>query len=511
MDTKGIRRALIALVALTSVVGAGAQEEAATGEAAGSVDIVVGADATFQLTSGEAYDTLNRFSTKEYASFRYDSEHFGLIMEMSANNDGKYSAESANLPGGSFGNIYVLMDNGGVRASLGDLSLTGGRLRSYDVIDSPYSLFLNANGNSAMTMKLAYDDGLFFYSSQWIGLNVDSSMVTEAWGPPSTYTGFPDRGANIKTYGIRLGEMRFGVQDAAVYSKKYFDVEYFLNPLPQYFIQYTKTTSGRPWYVDTNENNMLGVFWDWVRPGEFSANAQFLMDDFNLYALGIGHHNPWKAAATVGGRYETDAGSFGLYAAGATQFTFNPIGMDAGDEATSAYGYSYYPDTRFDISSGDGEWASIGIEDNNIGYKYGENNFAIQAEWADSYWGFDFGAAVEFRLAGANSPANPWGDWHTYPNGGTRWLDDDVLEKRFLFGAEASRKLGAFTLYGNVKAGVAFDALKLRLSYELDDVTNVATPGEETPLEHMIMLWAPEDGNTLPIFSFTVGASYALP
>lgn len=461
-----------------------------------------GAEGIYNLPSDDPLVPVSTPSTREYFSFRYDSDNFGLLMEMSANADGKYSADSANLSGGSFGNIYALMENGGFYGKLGNLVLRGGRLRHYDVIDSPYSLFINSNGNTAPILEISYDGDLFFYSSRWIELNRSSTMATPAWGyTDTTYTAFPDRGANVKVYGIKLGEMRFGVQDAAVYSKKYFDAEYFLNPLPQYFIQYSKTRSGRPWYADTNENDMLGIFWDWNRPGEFSANAQFLMDDFNVYFLGIGDQNPWKAAATVGGRLETALGSFGLYAAGATQFTFNAIGMDAGDEATSAYGYAYYPDTRFNISTtSTAEWAAIGIEDNNVGYKYGENNFAIQADWKGTIGGFDLGARLEFRLAGANSPANPWGDWHTYPDGGTRWLKDSVLEKRILSGFEGSYTWRAWTFYGQLKAGIAFDALALRASLNLD--------GSETALEQLIWLYAPVSGNTQPIFQVVLGARY---
>lgn len=507
-----MRKATLAMAILLAIT-AFALPIAAQEESRDSMGLVLGVDASYQLpSSGTNEERANELSTKEYFSFRYDSTYFDFFADMSASSDGKYSPESANMAGGTFGNIYVLMENGGLRTKLGPLSFLGGRLRHFDVIDSPYSLFINSGGITAPLLQIEYDGPVFFYSSRWIELNRSSTMKTPAWGyTDTTYKAFPDRGANVKTYGIKLGEMRFGLQDAAVYSNKYFDLEYFLNPLPQYFIQYSKTTSGRPWYANTNENDMLGLFWDWNRPGDFSMNAQFLMDDFNVYWLGVGEHNPWKAALTFGGRLETKAGSFGFYAAGATQFTFNAIGMDAGDEATSAYGYAYYPDTVFNISMTGTDWAAIGIEDNNIGYKYGENNLALQIDWLGNLAGFDLGAALEFRLAGANSPANPWGDWHTYPDGGTRWLKDDVLEKRVLATFKAGRSFGDWRIYGILKAGMAFDALSLRYSKDLDDVTGAANSGKETSLEKLIMLWAPTAGLDKFIFKFTLGGSYSIP
>lgn len=499
---KTIRNMAILAVVLAFAVPLAAQEEASN-----ALGLVIGAEGSYQQpSSGTNAERANELSTKEYFSFRYDSTFFDFLADMYANSDGKYSPESANMAGGTFGNTYVFMENGGLRAKLGPLSFLGGRLRHYDVIDSPFSLFVNSDGITAPLLQISYDGPVFFYSSRWIELNRSSTMATPAWT-----TGYPDRGANVKTYGFKLGEMRFGLQDAAVYSKKYFDLEYFLNPLPQYFIQYSKTTSGRPWYANTNENDMLGIFWDWRRPGAFSMNAQFLMDDFNVYWLGVGEHNPWKAALTFGGRLETKAGSFGFYAAGATQFTYNAIGMTAGDEATSAYGYAYYPDTVFNISMTGTDWAAIGIEDNNIGYKYGENNLAVQVDWLGSLAGFDLGGALEFRLAGANSPANPWGDWHTYPDGGTRWLKDDVLEKRILATVKAARTFGNWRLYGILKTGMAFDALTLRASKNINDVTGVEGAGNETPLEQQILLWAPTAGLNKFIFKLTLGGSYSIP
>ncbi|MDP2791782.1 MAG: hypothetical protein Q8O15_08535, partial [Rectinemataceae bacterium] len=317
-------------------------------------------------------------------------------------------------------------------------------------------------------------------------------------------------GANIKTYALRIGEMRFGLQDAAVYTGKNFDPEYLLNPLPQYFIQYTKATGGRPWATGRDENNMVGFFWTLDRPGQFSLLAQVLIDDFNIhFILPDSTWNPWQAAFNLGGRLDSNAGNFGLYVAGATKYTFEPSEMfDAPanvirEQIACSYGYSYYPETRFDK-----DWENAGfqpgaiaIEDNMIGYKYGQNNIAIQADWRGKSAGFDLAANAEFRLAGANSPANPWHDLTNDPQDGTHWLDDPVLEKRILVGFSASRDFGDWTLGLSVLTGVAFDAMELRRP-------TVATSPSVAPADSDIWIFEPEAGNTKMLLKLSLGASY---
>ena len=152
---------------------------------------------------------------------------------------------------------------------------------------------------------------------------------------------------------------------------------------------------------------------------------------------------------------------------------------------------------------------AIQIEDNSVGYKYGENNLALQLDWKGEAAGFALGAGLEFRLSGSNSPANPWGDWNSYPDGGTRWLDEDLLEKRILAGFEASREFGPWRVYAKLRAGAAFDALSLRASRCYDDA-DIEGAGNETPVEKLIYLFSPTEGLTVPIFSATLGGSYRL-
>ncbi|MHB0896449.1 MAG: hypothetical protein ACYC1A_02730 [Spirochaetales bacterium] len=439
-------------------------------------------------------------------SFGIDAGYFGFLGKLRGDTNQKYGPELADIPGGDFFNIYGFMEEGGVFSKIGSLSLKAGRFRHYDVVDSPYSLFVNSNGISSNIMDIAWDDGFFSYESRWVELNHDSSQSTPTW---DFNGGFPERGANIKTYAFRIGEMRFGLQDAAVYTGKNFDPEYFLNPLPQYFIQYIKSTGGRPWTTGRDENDIMGFFWTFDRPGAFSLLAQVLIDDFNVHFLFPDTTwNPWQAAFNLGGRLETsDAGTFSLYVAGATKYTFEPSEMNGAvpndEQIICSYGYSYYPETRFDYDwqTASFQPGAIAIEDNMIGYKYGENNIAIQVDWQGKSSGFDIKANAEFRLAGANSPANPWHDLLDNPLDGTHWLDDAVLEKRIMVGFSASRDFGSWTLGLSVLSGVAFDAMELRAPTVAD------APGVSLA-DSRIWIYEPVAGNTKMLLKLSLGASY---
>lgn len=422
-----------------------------------------------------------------------------IVASMSASNDGKYGAALADIPGGNTYGFYFLLGEGGIRQRLGSLEIEAGRFRLKDEVESPYSLFINSLGISTLSLGLSYDDGTFYYRSRWLSLNHDSDAgatdISEAWG-----AGFPERGATVKTYGLRLGEMSFGFQDSVVYAGRWFDLEYLLSPLPNYFTQYVRGTGGVPWVTNYDDNEIMGAFWNWKRPGEFSAHAQLLLDDFGLGELiGSWNRNPWQMAVSLGGRLETGAGSFGLDAAMATKYTFEPSNAT---QASDAYGYSYYPETRFSSywqDLGTTVNSAIAVEDNEIGYKYGENNLALQVDWRGVLGGFDLGGALEFRLSGSNSPANPGHDDDAVLSNGTKWLDEAVLEKRFLLALGAARSFGAWRLSGVLSCGLALDALEPRAS-----TTTAAGTAND------IWIYSPVEGNTKFIFGLRLGVVYSL-
>ncbi|MDR1144180.1 MAG: hypothetical protein LBK77_08210, partial [Spirochaetaceae bacterium] len=199
----------------------------------------------------------------------YTGGPFTVTADLVFKNDQKYAPAAVMLPSGNLGGFYFLLNEGGVTYSKDFFYLRGGRFKNYDEVDSPYSLFLNSSGISANTLKLRLESDHFIYQTQWIELNRDSGVSSPAWNEyrrrsnhlnpsstgydaadPSTQSdttnlsgyGFPDRGVNYKIYGIKINDWRAGFLDAAVYTGRPFDLEYFLNPIPQYFIQYFKAT-----------------------------------------------------------------------------------------------------------------------------------------------------------------------------------------------------------------------------------------------------------------------------
>jgi hypothetical protein len=191
---------------------------------------------------------------------------------------------------------------------------------------------------------------------------------------------FPDRGANVKAYGLKYGRMRFGLQDAAVYTGRSFDYEYFISPLPQYFTQYVKGTTGRPWTTDSNENDIIGAFWDWQYTDELMFEAQYLLDDLNMHKLGVGPYNPWKAAWALRTKLKTEYGTFSLSPRGGLQVqpSARPVTGRASVIPTLYYPIPASPSTT-------PRTAKSPSRTSCFGYKNGENNIAFRLDWENEW------------------------------------------------------------------------------------------------------------------------------
>lgn len=446
----------------------------------------------------------DRAYTVERLALSYGQGDFYLSARGLLSNDGKYEAELfTGAPGGKFLGNYVFMEEGGIAYDLGDLAFRFGRFRHYDEIDSPYSLFVNANGLAAPLMELRYDDGFFTYQSRWVELNYLSSMRTPAW---EFYGGFPDRGANIKTYAIRAGDLRFGFQDAAVYTGRNFDFEYFASPIPQYFIQYVKGTGGRPWTTGLDENNMIGAFVEKRLDSGIAWYGQLFFEDGNLHWLSESLPDlPWKAAWAAGARLPTAFGEFSVDAAGATMYAFEPItSTSTADQVVGSYGYSYYPDTRFDLG---GDLVPIAIEDMMVGYQYGENNAVIRLGWQGRPSGFDSGAFLEYRLSGSSSPANPWHEEYDNNLVTSHFLDEPVLETRLQFKGTLARDYGPFAIRAGLGLGFVWNERTLK---PVDLARTGETEGSlpSSDLDNYVWIWKPVDGSNRLLFSVCIGVAY---
>ncbi|MDR2072611.1 MAG: hypothetical protein LBP60_04160 [Spirochaetaceae bacterium] len=502
------------------------------------LDLGIGMDAGYEKSFWLGMDLL----------MNYTAGPFGLTANLVLKNDQKYAPAAVMLPSGNLWGFYFLLNEGGLSYSKDPLYIQAGRFRNYDEVDSPYSLFLNSTGISANTLKLRWESEHFIYQTQWIELNRDSGISSPAWneydarnkhgkdwiaannggasylGDPAdtgglSGYGFPDRGVNYKIYAFKGADWRIGFLDAAVYTGRAFDLEYYLNPIPQYFIQYFKTTAGRPWATQSNENNLLGLFWE-VKRDAWSVYAQGLMDDFGLGFLRFLYkgfsQNPWKAAWALGGRLNTPYGRFGFHHGGALKYTFEPIGPNGSgkyknDSAATAYGYTYYPETRY---YNDDETVSLIIQDYMVGYKHGENNLAFQLDYQNTFYDFLLTAELELLLAGNNSPANPWHDYNErtsmYDDGryGSQLFNDGQIEKRLELRLNLSRQFGPLSAYAAMAIGGRFNRLELKPAGW--DPFNPPGNNEARTVDNDIWIWKASEHHEF-IFRFSVGFRYLFP
>ena len=455
---------------------------------------------TFGIAVGTEFVLSEDSTSREFFDFSFLSEYFGFVAAASFHQDDKYTPDEANFPDDTLFNSYFLMDQGAIVVRGLDMDLRLGRMSHGDVIDSPYTLFASSKRNPALMANFRYENDFAFYETRWLELNSNSAVET-----PAFPEAFPDRGAQLKTYGVKLGDMRFGFQNAAVYVGRSFDLEYFVSPMPNYLIQYVKGTTGRPWSTGINENDIMGFFWDWAAREGLYLDAQVLIDDLNIFGIGGTPRNPWKAAYSLGARWETPVGRFGLHHALATKYSFSRT-KDRVDP-THAYSYTYYPDTRFYYA--DGEYSAIDLEDLMIGYYNGENNIAFRLDYDTVLRGFDLVSSLEFVLSGPKSPANAWHEETWYPEPGTKLLDTSPLEKKLVLKAQASRRFGDFVAFTNLVAGVAVNALELKPGVEnYIDQDELVRDKEDQNAN--IWIWRPGD-STVYTWSLGLGLRYEIP
>ncbi len=414
----------------------------------------------------------------------YTLDYINFFWLLSVCNDNKYQPAFGD---DLYFGYYFFLENGGFAFKYNDFNLTVGRTTLSDMVDTPYSLYVSSKISPALLMDISFDDGTFFYTSRWTELNRNSALD------------FPDRGWQYNTYGIYWGDFTIGFQDSQIYTGRSFDPEYFLNPLPGFFRQYTRVIPGRPWQISGNDNSIMGFFVEYT-PENLYSYGQILIDDFNANAVfnPDSFQNPNKIAWSFGGRYDLDFGKIGFYHAGATKYTFQSAGGVSIDEK---YGYSFYPAADY---TANGVILPIKLEDNYLGYYNGENNISFLGDYEGTKWGIDIYGSLEFSLSADKSPANPWHEYLTWTEddpSGTHFLDSELLEKKLVLTVGVSRLLTELGLE-NFKLSTTLELGYIRNVLKLVDVPL----GSESPVND-IRYWAPSTENQT-LFSLSVGSVY---
>ncbi len=382
----------------------------------------------------------------------HQTDAFGFDFNLAALNDGLYmNTFAAQLQLG----YYFMIKSGGLSFTGSPFDFRAGKLVHSDIVDSPYSLFISSHENPSLIADFTYNDGLFFYESRWIGLNYMSEL------------GYQDRGAVYKAFGIHVGEFRFGYQDSTVFTQRVFDPAFFLIPMPGMIVQLIGISEGSPWQQSGNSNAIMGLFFDYSHASTdtgpiagWYAYIQLLIDDINgnRFLHPEDSQNPDKIAWSLGGSVQTDFGVFGFYHAGATKYTFEPYGSTG---LNTDYGYAYYPAASF-INTAGGE-TPIPLEQNYIGYLHGENNLAFMTTYRAEWFGFATEASLEFGIRGSTSPANPWGVYSDWFEGGqgTHLLDDPLLEKSLTCSIAVDKDLGSWHFGTDLRLGYVWNELSL--------------------------------------------------
>ncbi|GAB6188585.1 hypothetical protein JCM30566_03240 [Marinitoga arctica] len=392
-------------------------------------------------------------NVKTYQGFTFKINHnyegFNFLGELNAYNDGKYKPSHGET---YYNGFYFYMKNGGISIDFDNYKLKFGRLQHYDIVDSPYSLYISSKGLSSIIMDFNYEDEVFFYETRYIELNRQSQLD------------YPDRGANFKTYGLKFGNFRFAYEESAVYVNTAFDIEYFLNLIPNFFVQYVNISSGKPWYHGYNANSIMGFMLDYKDKNQYYY-GQILVDDLNTNRILApdAYQNPDKIAWSFGGNIKTKYGNVGLYSAGATKYTFQP----SGDGINRYYGYTYYPAVSYQY---DGE-KPILPEENYIGYYNGENNLAFMLTYINNLKNININSSIEYAISGSKSPANPWGEYATWTEGGqgTHFLDDEILENKYDFKVNIDYTVFGLKIYNGINLRYTKNKLKLVDTEESDN------------------------------------------
>ena len=446
-------------------------------------------DASIDLNLNYDIDAQNRFYQYGILDVGHTTNYIDFFWSFSVCNDDKYQPSHGD---DLFFGYYFFIENGGFEFNYDALSVTLGRTTLTDKVDTPFSLFVSSRIIPSLTADVSFDDGRFFYTSRWTELNRDSALSL------ADGSSWPDRGWQYNTYGIYLGDFRLGFQDSLIYTERSFDVEYFLNPLPGFFRQYTRVSGGKPWQVAGNDNSIMGFFVEW-NPESAYTYGQILIDDFNMNAIlnPDSFQNPNKIAWSLGGRYDFDFGIIGLYNAGATKYTFQSSGTASGDYY---YGFSFYPATTY---TANGVLLPIEPEDTYIGYYNGENNLSFLADYEASWFDIGIYSSLEFSLSGTKSPANAWTEynwWTEAPDAGTKFLDSELLEKKLVLTVGASRALSE----------IGLDNLVISMALEVGYIWNALELTETLAGDiNQTQYWAPSTNNK-PVFSISLGALYRI-
>ncbi|NUU96298.1 hypothetical protein XO10_08515 [Marinitoga sp. 1135] len=364
--------------------------------------------------------TITNSATSDYLQLigGYYSDNFEAIIDFPVRKDGKYvfTDHSSFIL-----NHYFLIQQGYLKVYFNkDFYLRVGQSQLKDTIDSKYALFINQNIYKT-NIELSFENDNAFYRAFWVPLNEYSKY------------GYPDRGMNFKTFGIKFGNFKIGYEDSVIYTDRTVDIYYLFSPFPVPIIQAYKNSMIAPWGEYVNDNSIVGLFIEYDNQ-KYKYFLQVLADDLNMnrYFDPDSYQNPDKVAWSTGLNIRTNSGKFGIYNAGATKYTYERL--------PKPYEYTQYPASVY-------PGGIIDYKDNYIGYLYGEDSLSTLLEYENTFDKLWLKASGEYVISGSKSPHDPWHEESNYIPG-THFLEEKVKEYMYSFETQLKYQLTSNILLG---------------------------------------------------------------
>ena len=312
---------------------------------------------------------------------------------------------------------------------------------------------------------------------------------------------------NYRVIGIKAGAFFFGLEDSVVYLSRNFDVLYFLSPMPSILTRsiFATGAGNNPWDTIANDDHSLMGLFGQYKADPVYAFARILINDLNLNFIfgnssAVSAVNVNKLAWSLGGRVKTDVGTFGLFHAGATDYTYAASYQSPTNFNINPFEYTYYPVVSLNGST------MIDISDNYIGFQYGENALAFLGTYdtvlfSGSPAAFALSSGLEFVINGSKSPDKPL---HAYRRLWEHSPGDTDLRQRpgpgIHPGPSQQGDQGIHPFAVNVELDVGYDWNKLGIG-----PINATLQAQNAPLEYQ-----PMPGVNDVILTLVIGATVHL-
>ena len=297
-----------------------------------------------------------------------------------------------------------------------------------------YKLFLREEVGSFNGLSISWNPVPWFsFNNQLVMLRFAPAGVSSLDGDENFA-----KGVYYRSYSLSpLDVLTVGFQEAILFIDRNFDPWYAFSIFPYTAVQEMRHMIGAS-RESINDNAMVGAYLDYD-DGNLNAYVDFLLDDLN----GNAFLRP-DASPTVN-KLAFDAG---------IEFGIGSMRLSVEGALASAYVFERTSASRpYEYSRGEGDvMAHYTVEDNMLGYKYGENSGSVCLKVEHSS-----GVYLKYEkvLLGERTPWLPWHGEPTYQPG-TSFFLDGIIERRSLIesGYGDSFELAWFDLDYNIYGGL---------------------------------------------------------